>query len=104
MQVQVHYQGLDSSPWMDQFITRKVSKLSRYLSPSASLHVNLRFENRVYTTSLAIHNLYHDFAFSADGENLYESFSSATDKATRSLTEQKRRVKDKIHRKFSAAA
>lgn len=100
MQVQIHYQGLDNSPWMDQFITRKVSKLNRYLNSAASLQVHLKFVNRKYVTSLAIHNLNHDYAFTADGENLYESFSLATDKATRALGEHKRMIKDKINRKY----
>lgn len=100
MQVQVHYQGLDSSPWMDQFISNRVNKLTRYLNSAASVQVNLKFENRRYITSLAIHNLNHDYAFTADGENLYESFASAVDKANRSLGEHKRMIKDKINRKY----
>ncbi len=100
MQVQIHYQGMDSSQWMDQFISNKVAKLHRYLSNSATIQVNLKFENKNYTTSLSIHNLNHDYAFSADGVNLYESFSNAADKATRSLGEHKRMLKDKINRRF----
>lgn len=101
MQVQVHYQGLESSPWMEQFITNRVAKIERYVNNSASVHVNLKFENRTYVTSLAIHNMNHDYAFSSDGVNLYESFSLAINKASRTLGEQKRMMKDKIHRKFN---
>ncbi len=100
MQVQVHYQGLDNSPWMEQFISKRVSKLERYVNNSATVMVNLKFENRTYVTSLAIHNLNHDYAFTSEGENLYESFSSAIDKATRSLAEHKRMIKDKINRRY----
>lgn len=100
MQVQVHYQGLENSPWMDQFITKRVSKLDRYLSSAATINVHLKFINRTYVTTLAIHNVNHDYAFTANGENLYESFASATDKASRALGEQKRKIKDKINRKY----
>lgn len=100
MQVQVHYQGLDSSPWMEQFISKRVSKLERYVNNSATVLVNLKFENRTYVTSLAIHNLNHDYAFTSQGENLYESFSLAIDKATRALAEHKRMIKDKINRRY----
>ena len=100
MQVQVHYQGLVNTPWMDQFITKRVSKLDRYLSPSSSIHVHLKFVNRQYVTTLAIHNINHDYAFTSDGQNLFESFTLATDKATRALGEHKRKIKDKINRKF----
>ncbi len=99
MHVQVHYQNLENSPWMDQFIEKRVSKLNKYLNQSASIQVNLKFENRKYVTSLAIHN-HHDYAFTADGANLYESFSEAVDKAVRTLGEQKRRIKDKINKQF----
>ncbi len=102
MQVQVHYQGLVNSPWMEQFISKRVSKLQRYLSKSASILVNIRFENKKFVTSLAIHNTNHDYAFSATGENMYESFSSSIIKATRALAEQKRMIKDKINRKFTS--
>jgi ribosomal subunit interface protein len=99
MRVQVHYQNLENSPWMDQFIERRVNKLDKYLSSAANVQVNLKYENRKYVTSLAIHN-HHDYAFSADGANLYESFSAAVEKAMRSLGEQKRKIKDKINKKF----
>ena len=100
MQVQVHYQGLEGSPWMEQFIAKRVAKIERYVNRSATVLVNLKFENRTYVTSLAIHNMNHDYAFSSDGENLYESFSIAIDKATRSLGEQKRMIKDKINKRY----
>ncbi len=101
MHVQVHYQGLDHSQWVDQFITRKVEKIERFLSPSASVLVHLKLENRIYSTTISVHNLNHDYAFSCDGDNLYESFARATDKATRALVEHKRRVKDRISRRSS---
>lgn len=99
MHVQVHYQGLKHTPWMDQLISRKVDKLTRYLSPSASIHVHLKQEKTNYVTTLAIHNVSHDYSFTAPGENLYESFASAIDKASRSLSEHKRQIKDKIGRR-----
>jgi len=46
MQVQVHYQGLDNSPWMDQFIADRIQKLNRYLSSAGAVQINLKFENQ----------------------------------------------------------
>lgn len=100
MQIQVNYQGLDHTPWMDQFITRRVSKLNRYFTPSANVVVHLKFTNRLYVTNLAIHNGHKDYAFNGEGENLYESFSQAIDRATRVLGEEKRKIKDKINKRF----
>lgn len=99
MQIKVHYQGLESTPWMDQFITNRVSKLNRYLNPSASIHISLKMENELYVTTLSIHNMNHDYSYSGQGDNLYESFQLATEKAARALGEQKRMLKDRIHRK-----
>jgi ribosomal subunit interface protein len=100
MQVQVHYQGVDPSPWMDQFVASRLKKLERYLGQSSSVQIHLKFDDRKYSTSMAIHGLFKDYAFTSDGENLYESFSLAIEKANRSLGEQKRKVKDKINKKY----
>lgn len=102
MHVQVHYQNLEHTPWVDQFIERRIAKLNRYLGESASIHVNVKYieRDRHYVTSLAIHHPYHDYAFTTEGLNLYESFSSAIDKAARTLAEQKKKIKDKIKKKF----
>jgi ribosomal subunit interface protein len=99
MRLQVHYQNLDNSPWMNQFIERRVGRLNKYLSSSANIQINVKQEKHQYVTSLAIHNN-QDYAFSAQGENLYEALSLAVDKALRVLGEKKRRIKDKINKKF----
>lgn len=100
MHVQVHYQNLENSPWMDQFIESRVNRLNKYLSQSARVQVNLRLEKNRYVTSLAIHNPNHDYAFNTEGVNLYESFAQAIEKATRALGEHKRIMKDKINKHF----
>lgn len=101
MQVQVHYQGLETTQWADQFILNRISKLNRYLDTSSSAHVDVRVSNRKYSTTLSLHYKGHDYAFSSVGENLYEVFSSAVDKANRALVEHKSMMKDKIHRRSS---
>ena len=100
MQLQVHYDGLDSSPWMDEFISNRVTKLNRYLHQSSTIQVILKFENRKYQSTLVIHNQGNNYAFNASGENLYESFAQAVDKAGRTLGEHKRMLKDKINRRY----
>lgn len=100
MQIQVHYQGLGSSEWTEEFVTNRVTKLSRYLDQSSTIQVNLKFEKRKYVSNLIIHNSGNNYAFSGEGENLYESLALAVDKASRTLTEHKRILKDKINRKY----
>ena len=101
MQIQVHYQGLEHTPWMDDFINARVSKLDRFLTPAAHVQVHIKLLNSQYVTSLSVHNQRHDYAFSSDGVNLYESFSTAILKASRVLSEEKKKIKDRIHRRFN---
>lgn len=101
MHIQIHYQGIESTPWMDEFMTARVQKLNRYLGPAASVQVHLKVIKDQYVTLLSIHNLRHDYAYTSEGNNLYESFSLAVDKATRVLSEEKKKIKDRIHRRFS---
>ena len=100
MHVQVHYQNLDNTPWMEQFIVKRVERLNRFLSQSASIQVNLKLEKNRYITNIAIHNPHHDYAYCTEGLNLYESFSSAIEKAARALREEKQKLKDRMNRNF----
>lgn len=100
MNIQTTYQNLKSSPWTEQFIEKRVSRLSRFLGQSATVQVLVKFENQKYFSSLAIHNSRHDFSFTAEAENFYESFSLVLDKASRALVEEKRKLKDRINKKY----
>lgn len=101
MQVQVHYQGLDNSPWVNQFINERIQKLNRYLGSASAVQINLKLENKRYLVGLAIHNKNQDYAFNGEGDNLYGAFSLALDKANRALGEHKRMLKDKINRRYA---
>lgn len=102
MQVQVHVQGSSHSEWMDEFINKKVAKLKKYLPQSANIQVNIKNENLISVANIAIRNGNNrDYAFSGEGENVYESVSAAVDKANRGLSENKRKFKDRINRRYS---
>jgi ribosomal subunit interface protein len=101
MQIQVHFQGIEHTPWMDEFITNRVEKIGRYLNPSSKIHVSLKAEKLKCFTTISIHNTNHDFAFSSDGVNVWESVSTAIDKANRVLSEKKRQFKDRINKRSS---
>lgn len=102
MNVQVHYQGLDHTPWMDAFLSSRVQKLRRYFNGTASLLISVRCEGMNFCTTLSIHYLNHYQAFTCEGFNLYESFTGALDKASRTMSEHKRYMKDKINRRYTA--
>ncbi len=101
MQIQIHYQGLEHTPWMDDFINTKIEKLDRYLSPNAHVQVHVKLGNQEYETTVVVHSFHHDYSFGGVGENFYESFTDAVHKTSRALNEDKKKAKDRIHRKFS---
>ncbi|MFY7993934.1 MAG: ribosome hibernation-promoting factor, HPF/YfiA family [Bacteriovoracaceae bacterium] len=100
MNVQVNYQNLKNTQWVDNFINKKVEKLSPFLDRSSSIQVHVKHEKKGYVTSLAIHYPQHELAVSAVGENLYEAFADAVEKARRALRTQKDKIKNKINRRF----
>lgn len=102
MHMQVHYQGINHTPWVDQFVSERISKIDKYLNPSAKIQVNLKYENRAYVTAIAIHNMNHDYAFTTYADNLFEAFSTAVDKASRKLSEHKNKIKDRINRRYTS--
>ena len=76
-----------------------MSKLRTYLTPASTIHAKIGFLKGVYTTNITIHN-HHDYSFTARGDNLYESFMEAKLMALRALKENKRKIKDRINRKY----
>jgi ribosomal subunit interface protein len=80
---------------MEEFISKKVEKLEWYLGPSATIQVFMSLERELCTTTISIHHSHHDFAFSSTGETVFESISEAISKARRTLSENKRRFKDR---------
>lgn len=100
MNVQVNYQNLKNTQWVDEFVTRKVDRLTPFLDRSSSVQVHVKHEKNGYVTSLAIHYPQHELAVSAVGENLYEALADAVDKARRALRTQKDKIKNKINRRF----
>jgi ribosomal subunit interface protein len=87
----------EHSPWLNQLIERKVEKLQRYISPTAKVSIYLKNEDKTYISTIDVLNMKHHHAFTASGLNLYEAFSFALDKATRALSEHKRKLKNRIH-------
>ncbi len=100
MNVQVNYQNLKNSQWVDDIIMQKVDKLSTFLDRSSNIQVHMKHDKSGYVASLAIHYPQHELAVSAVGENLYEALAEAVDKARRVLRTQKDKIKNKINRKF----
>lgn len=101
MRTQIHYQAMENTQWVDEFINSRIVKLERFLTPSATIQVHIRVSgHEKYVTSISVHSFRHDHAFTAESDNFYESFTTALNKAIRVLSEEKKKMKDHIHRKF----
>jgi ribosomal subunit interface protein len=100
MHLQVHYQDMKNTPWVNQFVEKRVNKLDRYLAQSANVLLNVKYKKQNYATSIVIHHSHQQYAFSAEAANLFEALSEVLNKAHRVLGEQKRKVKDKINRRY----
>lgn len=101
MQFKIFYEGINSSPWVEQLINQKGQRLSRYLSPGAVVNFHLKMENQHYQVTISFHWQRRDYAFSLSGTNLYQSVAGALEKASRGLSEEKRRSKDRIAKRSS---
>ena len=102
MHIRVHYQGFGESHWMDQLFTRRLSKLERYLGPTAQIDLFLSHDEKCYFSKFVIHHKKQHFVFSSSGYNLYESFSLTCEKAVRELSNHKRKIKEKFLRKLGS--
>lgn len=94
MIIRIQYQGIDGSPWMEEYMEGKLARLERYLSPDALIVVDLG-DN---TTELYIQNLSHEYEFSDEGGDLFEAFSTVLEDALRILRTEHQRIINKIHR------
>jgi ribosomal subunit interface protein len=102
MQIIIKCEGLDHSKWMDQYISRKIARLYRYLTPSAKIQISIQEATEVLCrTTITIHNPNHNYVFSCDGENIHESFAGAMEKASRALADKRRRFKNRNFRRIS---
>lgn len=102
MQVQIKCEGIEHSHWMNEFIIKRVMKLTRYLHPTAIVIVDLRTRAKIFHTELDIYNLHHHLSFESDGDNLYESFNQALTKTIHSLILHKRIIKERLEKRDSS--
>lgn len=100
MQVNLEYQGVESSPWMERFITRKLEKLNRYLTPASTVKVLLIKHQDDCEACIEVTNNTRFYTCSSKGGDIHSAFSDALEKASRELGEQKRRARANIHSKF----
>lgn len=98
MQVQLHFQDIRHSLWMDQFLEKRLARLERFLPPTSVVHLNLKFDNERYHGQMLIHHPLKEYAFSGEGASVIESFMQLMDRAVGSLSDQRRKMKAKMRR------
>lgn len=102
MRIQIEYKGLETSPWMEQFIARKCGKLERYLSPSGRVMVVLIKDSQVCSVCIGVTNPGRSFTSNSQGADIHEAFLLALEHVSRELSEHRRLMRERIHRKYVA--
>lgn len=103
MRVQIQYKGLETSPWMEQFITRKCGKLERYLAPTGRVVVVLVKHTEFCSACIGVTNPGRSFTSTSQGADLHEAFLLALEHVARELSEHRRLIKERINRKYFSA-
>ncbi len=100
MNIRIHCQGMSESPWMKEYISGKLVRLERYLSPQFEIVILFFSPEEENRTEFEIHSFHQQFCFTSKGEDLYEAFTRALDLALRELKLHHQKVMNKVHQKF----
>ncbi len=91
MNIQLHFDEIRHSPWLDQFLEKRLERLEKFLRPEDQVKLILRGQNNIFESHLHIQNVSKEIDFSATGDSLFESFSKVIDQAFRALRENKKK-------------
>lgn len=97
MEYEIHIHGLESSYWMKEFISKKLLKLNRYLTPASRLIVTLFRKGDDFEACIEVIHPVQSFACSSHGDDLYIAFSSALEKMARNLNRAQQIRRGKVH-------
>ncbi len=76
MEMRIQYQGIEGSPWMTEYLKRRLARLERYLSSGAQIHINIISQGDLCFTHLTVSTLSHQYKFENDGCDVYEAFTT----------------------------
>jgi ribosome-associated translation inhibitor RaiA len=91
MNIDLHFDQVRHSPWLDQFLEKRLERLEKFLRPDDLVKLNLKSQKDYFETHLSIHHVSKTFDFSATGESLFESFFKVIDQALRVLNENNKK-------------
>ena len=95
MRVRVRLQGLKVSNGMDQLILRRISRLERYFSRTASIEVSLCNIDNKFLSEIKVSDKIEQ-TFLGEGFDSYEALTQSIDKASRILTNEKREKQSRL--------
>lgn len=97
MEIRIQYQGVDGSPWMEEYMEGKLARLERYLSSGAEIEINLISQGDRCYTHFKVKSLHHEHHLEKEGCDIFEAFTLALEEAAMVL----RREHLKVHQKFN---
>lgn len=98
MNLEISYRHMDSTEAIESKIKEKADHLTKYIDGMFNVRWVCGVENGRHHSEVHIHHNHQDFHAHSEGDNLYHTFDEVLQKISKQLRENKKKVKDKIHR------
>ncbi len=89
MNVLLHFQKMDQSLALKNYILKKFEKLKKFVKESAELELYFNFENRVFSPALVISANGKREVFRAKSDNAYKAVNMVYNKAKNKFSHNK---------------
>ncbi len=103
MDVRIRFQGGGESPWMNKYLESKLSHLGRYLPSDSLVFLIISQLAEKCSTELVVRTPKREYIFTAEGNDVFESFSEVLEESSKYLRIEHAKLKLRIHRKFTEA-
>jgi hypothetical protein len=100
MNVQLKWQGIPASPFIESYLMKEVGKLERQFPGSNDMAIRFRREGVYYRARVHVRAMGRDWWVVGEGANLVEGLHQAFENLQRKIGEFKRFSRDKINRRF----
>ncbi len=98
MQINVSSKHIDLTPTIEEYITTKTEKLTRFYDRIEQVDVKIEQTKQGFTTEIIASVERHDSIVSTSKElDLYASIDGCIDRSVRQLTDLKTRLRDQKH-------
>ena len=98
MQIKVSSKHVDLTPAIEEYITTKTQKLTRYFDRIEQIEAKIEKTKQGFTSEIIASVVQHDpIVSSCDDADLHASIDGCIDRSVRQLTDLKSRLSDKKH-------